>query len=116
MIYTHVVYILQIKLAKSQILSFNKLISPIILSLTGSSIKYSEIGPIKKCEMSKFTFYQSDKCFWSKVKELGVAISTSETSVLMNLDIMNDYFVDIDVSRAVRYTSKLRDAPVNYPT
>lgn len=57
----------------------------------------------------------SDKSLCPKVKKLGVGTSTSETPVLINLTIINDYFVDIDVSGAVRYTSESKVAPVNYP-
>lgn len=65
-----------------------------------------------------FSVKQSTKCLWSKVKDLGIGgKSSSDQPVTIDLNIINNYFVDIpiDMRGAQDYVTKLDAATTNHP-
>lgn len=73
---------------------------------------------------SKVRFYYqsfsgklSTRTVWSKVKELGIGKTKAEHQVHIDLNVINDFFVNtpIDLSGAHDYTSELCAAPIYCP-
>lgn len=62
-----------------------------------------------------FSSNLSTKSLWSKIKELGIGKSNIESQISIDLDTINDFFVNIpvDLSGAIDYTNHLTFAPSN---
>lgn len=66
---------------------------------------------------NSFSNKKSSKTMWSKVKQLGISKSTAMHPISLDLNVINDYFVNIpvDVTRAQDYYRELTDAPLVVP-